>query len=106
MPTILSASESGISMVNSSSMAITTSTASRESSDKSSLNKAVSETFVGSTCSIDRSFVQMYAYKNVGADSFIDHNQLHSSISARTSSVSAFCTGKQVQCRLYMPGTA
>jgi exo-beta-1,3-glucanase (GH17 family) len=41
---ILSASESGISSPNSSSIAITTSTASSESRSKSSLNRAVAET--------------------------------------------------------------
>eukprot|EP00640_Fibrocapsa_japonica_P006128 CAMPEP_0113936252 /NCGR_PEP_ID=MMETSP1339-20121228/3202_1 /TAXON_ID=94617 /ORGANISM="Fibrocapsa japonica" /LENGTH=118 /DNA_ID=CAMNT_0000938659 /DNA_START=323 /DNA_END=676 /DNA_ORIENTATION=- /assembly_acc=CAM_ASM_000762 len=48
---ILSASASGISMANSSSTAITTSTASRESKPKSSLKWAVGVTFVGSTFS-------------------------------------------------------
>lgn len=41
----LSASESGISMTNSSSQAMTTSTASRESKSRSSLKRAVAETF-------------------------------------------------------------
>lgn len=44
MDLILSASESGISMQNSSSRAITTSTASRESRSRSSLKLAVGET--------------------------------------------------------------
>ena len=48
---ILSASASGISIANSSSIAMTTSTESRESSPRSSLNLADGDTFAGSTLS-------------------------------------------------------
>merc|ERR1719464_2041722 len=51
MDAILSASTSGISIANSSSIAITTSTASSESRPRSSENFEAAETFEGSTLS-------------------------------------------------------
>ena len=67
MLAILSASASGISMANSSSMAITTSTASNESRPKSSANLDEGVTLEGSTLSKFFTTVTMRSATSAGS---------------------------------------